>query len=285
MITARIILRALPLLICAMLAIPPATPAQESVETEEAYSFTKEELTQMLAPIALYPDSLIAQILMASTYPLEIVEAERWMRDKQNLKGDALNEALKEMNWDPSVKSLCHFPDVLIAMSDKLDQTTKLGDAFLGQEDDVMNTIQELRQKAEEQGNLKNTREQNVIVEQDIIRIEPVDPEVVSVPIYDPLYVYGPWWYPSYPPYYWYYPYGMSISGGYIGFGPGIYLGFGLFSWSIFDWHHHSIHMDVNKIHRFDRHHFSRYADRPYWRHDPGHRRGVAYRELSLIHI
>ena len=114
----------------------------------------------MLAPIALYPDSLIAQILMASTYPLEMVEAERWLRQNKELKGDALDDALQEKTWDPSVQSLCHFPDVLFAMSDKLDQTRKLGDAFLSQEDDVMATIQELRRKAEEQGNLKTTKEQ-----------------------------------------------------------------------------------------------------------------------------
>jgi hypothetical protein len=265
-----------------MLSIPPAAPAQDAVETGGGYSFSKEELTQMLAPIALYPDSLIAQILMASTYPLEIVEAERWLRDNKNLKGDALDEALKEMSWDPSVKSLCHFPDVLLSLSDKLDQTRKLGDAFLGQEDEVMTTIQELRQRAEDQGSLKNTREQNVIVEQDIIRIEPANPEVVYVPVYDPLYVYGPWWYPSYPPYYWYYPFGISLSHGFIGFGPSIHLGFGLFSWTFFDWNHRRIHIDVNKTHRFHRHHigsnFDR-NDRQHWRHDPGHRRGVAYRD------
>jgi hypothetical protein len=265
-----------------MLSIPLAAPAQDAVKTEGAYSFSKEELTQMLAPIALYPDSLVAQILMASTYPLEIVEAERWLRDNKNLKGDALDDVLKEMNWDPSVKSLCHFPEVLLALSDKLDQTRKLGDAFLGQEDEVMATIQELRQKAEEQGNLRSSREQNVIVEQDIIRIEPANPEVVYVPVYDPLYVYGPWWYPSYPPYYWYYPFGVSFNSGFIGFGPSIHLGFGLFSWTFFDWNHRRIHIDVNKTHRFHRHHIGRDFDRhgrTYWRHDAGHRRGVAYRD------
>lgn len=269
----------MPWIICAMLSIPTATPAQDAVETEESDSFTKQELTQMLAPIALYPDSLIAQILMASTYPIEIVEAERWLRGYKNLQGVELDEALKEKSWDPSVKSLCHFPDVLLSLSDKLDQTRKLGDAFLGQEDDVMAMIQELRQRAEEQGNLRNTREQNVIVEQDIIRIEPANPEVVYVPVYDPLYVYGPWWYPSYPPFYWYYPFGISLSGGFIGFGPSVHLGFGIFSWTFFDWNHRRIHIDVNKVHRFDRHQFRRYSDQPYWRHDPGHRRGVAYRD------
>jgi len=276
--TARIILSALPWIITAMLSIPPAVLAQDPVAVEENDRFRKEELTQLLAPIALYPDSLIAQILMASTYPLEIVEAERWLRGNKNLKGEALDEALKEKRWDPSVKSLCHLPDVLLPMSEKLDQTRKLGDAFLAQEVDVMATIQELRRKAEGQGNLKSTVEQKVVVEDEIIRIEPAEPEVVYLPVYDPLYVYGPWWYPAYPPYYWYYPPGISITGGFIGFGPRIFLGFGL-SWAWFDWPVHRIHIDINKTHRFHRHHVGRDFGRPHWRHDPWHRRGVAYRD------
>ncbi len=278
--TATIIKQGLAWIIIAMLVIPAGITAQEvSGEPEQIDRFKKEELTQMLAPIALYPDSLIAQILMASTYPLEVVEAERWVHQNKDLKGDALNEALKEKAWDPSIKSLCHFPDVLFAMSDKLDQTRKLGDAFLSQEGDVMDTIQELRRKAEDQGNLKTTEEQQVIVEQDDIRIEPTNPEVVYVPIYDPLYVYGPWWYPAYPPYYWYYPPGFIITGGYISFGPRIFIGVGLFSWVWFDWHFHHIHTDIHKTRRFRRHHDRRDFDRPIWRHDPGHRRGVAYRD------
>ena len=262
-----------------MLSIPPATPAQDSAAPEEDIRFKKEEISQMVASIALYPDSLIAQILMASTYPLEIVEAERWLRDNNALKGNALDEALKSKSWDPSVKSLCHFQDVLFAMSDKLDQTRKLGDAFLVQEDDVMATIQDLRRKAEEQGNLKSTKEQKVIVEREIIQIEPADPEVVYVPVYDPLYVYGPWWYPAYPPYYWYYPPGFAVTGGYIGFGPRVFVGFGLFSWAWFDWPVHRIHIDISKTQRFHRPHFRRGVDQRYWRHNPIHRRGVAYRD------
>jgi len=275
-----IIMQGFAWMIIAMLAIPPGIPAQEEAsEPEEAYRFKKEELTQMLAPVALYPDSLIAQILIASTYPLEVVEAERWLRQNKELKGDALDEALKDKTWDPSIKSLCHFPDLLFAMSDKLDQTRKLGDAFLSQEDEVMATIQELRQKAEEQGNLKTTEEQKIIVEQEIIRIEPAAPEVVYVPVYDPLYVYGPWWYPAYPPYYWYYPPGFIITGGYISFGPRIFIGFGWFSWVWFDWHVHHIHVDIHKTRRFHKHHAKRDFDRPIWRHNPRHRRGVAYRD------
>jgi hypothetical protein len=277
--TVTIIMRGLAWIIIAMLVMPAGVLAQDSAEPEQADRFNKEELTQMLAPIALYPDSLITQILMASTYPLEVVEAERWLRQNKDLKSDELDKALQEKTWDPSIKSLCHLPDVLITMSDKLDQTRKLGDAFLSQENDVMDTIQELRLKAQEQGNLETTKEQQVIVEQDDIRIEPTNPEVVYVPVYNPLYAYGPWWYPAYPPYSWYYPPGFAITSGFIGFGPGIFVGIGLFSWSWFDWHAHHIFIDFDRTRRFHRHHDRGDFGRHVWRHEPVHRRGVAYRD------
>jgi hypothetical protein len=272
-------MRGLAWMIIAMLFIPPGIPAQDFEQPEQTDRFRKEEMDQMLAPIALYPDSLIAQILMASTYPLEVVQAERWVQQNKTLTGDALDDALKEKSWDPSIKSLCHFPDVLFAMSDKLDQTSKLGDAFLSQKDDVIATIQQLRQKAEKQGNLKTTKEQKVIYEEDAIRIEPAVCQVVYVPVYDPLYVYGPWWYPAYPPYYWYYPPGVIITGGFISFGPHFFIGIDLFSWSWFDWHRHYIYIDVHKARRFHRFRHRHYSDRYFWRHDPVHRRGVAYRD------
>jgi len=124
------------------LVMPYGVMAQEAEKTEQPAMFTKEELAQMLAPIALYSDSLLANILMASTYPIEVVEAERWLKQNPNLKGDDLDKAMQDKTWDSSVKSLCHFPDVLYAMSDNLERTTRLGDAFLGQKDDVMDTVQ-----------------------------------------------------------------------------------------------------------------------------------------------
>jgi len=285
---ATLIIRGLTWMIIAMFFIPSGISAQDFEQLEQTDRFRKEELDQMLAPIALYPDSLIAQILMASTYPLEIVQAERWVEQNKSITGDALADALKEKSWDPSIKSLCHFPDVLFAMSDKLDQTSKLGDAFLSQNDDVMATIQQLRRKAATQGNLNTTKEQKVIHEEDAIRIEPAVRHVVYVPVYDPLYVYGPWWHSAYPPYYWHYPHSVIISGGFITFGPRFFVGIDLFSWSWFDWHRHYIYVDVHKARRFhrfrqkarrfhrfrQRHHSGRY----FWRHDPVHRRGVAYR-------
>ncbi len=277
---ARLIIQGLAWIIIAIFFIPPGIPAQDFDTPEQTDRFGKGELDQMLAPIALYPDSLIAQILMASTYPLEVVQAERWIQQNKTLTGDALDDALKEKSWDPSIKSLCHFPDVLFAMSEKLDQTSKLGDAFLGQKEDVMATIQELRRKAEIQGNLKTTKEQKVIHEADAIRIEPVDRRVVYVPVYDPLYVYGPWWYPAYPPYYWYYPPGVIITGGFISFGPRFFMGIDWFAWSWFDWHRHYIYIDVHKARRFHRFPDRHYAKHRFlWRHDPVHRRGVAYRD------
>ena len=277
--SARTFLRGLALMFIFMLMLPAGIGAQDSGEPDPADRFSKEELAQMLAPIALYPDSLIAQILMASTYPLEVVEAERWRRQNKDLKGDVLDNALRDKSWDPSVKSLCHYPDVLIAMSDKLDQTRKLGDAYLAQEADVMTTVQELRRRADEQGNLTTTREQTVITEQEVIRIEPTDPQMVYLPVYNPVYVYGPWWYPAYPPWYWYYPPGFIYTGGYISFGPGFFVGFGISSWCWFDWHNHYMYVDYDKTGHFHRHHDGGDSGKHYWKHDPGHRRGVAYRD------
>jgi hypothetical protein len=276
--TSAIMMRWLVLAIVAMFMIPPLISAQDPIEKEEPDRFQKEELVQMLAPIALYPDSLIAQILMASTYPLELGEAERWARQNKVLKDDALDAALQSKNWDSSVKSLCHFPDILFALSDKLDQTRKLGDAFLGQEDEVMATIQELRHKAQQQGNLKTTDKQEVIIEREVITIAPANPEVVYLPVYDPFYVYGPWWYPAYPPYYWYYPPGFVVNTGYIGYASPVYFGFG-FSWTWFDWHVRHVHVDYYKTKRFHRHYSYRDSGKDQWRHSPTHRRGVAYRD------
>ena len=265
-------------IIITLLAMPAGIMAQDAGDSDQAYRFSKEELTQMLAPIALYPDALTAQVLMASTYPLEIVEADRWMSQNKQLKGNDLDDALQGKSWDPSVKSLCHFPDILASMSDKLDQTRKLGDAFLGQEEEVMATIQGLRGKARDQGNLKTTGEQKVIVENDAIRIEPSNPEVIYVPVYDPAYVYGPWWYPAYPPYYWYYPLGY-IGGPYIGFGPSIFFGFDAFAWAFFDWPFHRINIDLRRTRNFNRN-FGRGGNAgTVWRHNPAHRNGVAYRD------
>lgn len=186
-------------LLTAIFAVSPVVPAAGSGTGKP---FKQEQLEQLLAPIALYPDALLAQVLMASTYPLEVVKADRWAKQNKKLKGEALTSALDKMEWDTSVKTLVSFPQVLSMMSEKLDWTQGLGDAFIAQQADVMNTVQKLRAGARSHDNLKSTREQTVIVEEKVIRIEPADPQVIYIPSYDPAVVYGTWPAPAYPPYY-----------------------------------------------------------------------------------
>ena len=157
----------------------------------------------MLAPIALYPDSLLSQILMAATYPLEVVEAARWSRAHPGLKGDEAVRAADSYNWDPSVKSLVAFPQILDMMDDMLDWTQRLGDAFLDQESQVMDTVQNLRRRAYDAGNLRSTDQYRVDPQGPVIVIEAPNPLEYYVPYYDPFVIYGSWWWPTYPPVYW----------------------------------------------------------------------------------
>jgi hypothetical protein len=206
-----------------LLPWPPLASAQDS---PQAALFKPEELVQLVAPIALYADALLAQILMASTYPLDIVSAARWVKANPNLKDQALENALQAQIWDPSVKSLVAFPQVLTMLNEKLDWTQKLGDAFLAQQKDVMDTVQRLRAKAQAQGNLITTSQQKVIVEQPagsqttVVKIEPASPQVVYIPTYNPTVVYGGWPYPAYPPYA-YYPPGYVAATSLMSFGVG----------------------------------------------------------------
>jgi hypothetical protein len=251
-------------------------------------SFTSDRLEQMAAPIALYPDALVAQVLMASTYPLEIVAAYRWLEKNPNLTGSALAEALKQFEWDPSVKSLCGFPTLLKQMSDNLDWTRDLGDAFLGQQEELMDTIQRMRAKALEAGNLKTTEEQRVTRETEVVVIEPVNPEIIYVPSYSALVVYGSGWY--YP--YWYYPYFYyppAVGFGYLYFGLGYAWGVGL--WGGCDWHHHSVYVHADHYNKFNSHtcHHPKDHKTPHsadghadWKHDPDHRQGVGYRSSRV---
>ena len=256
--------------------------------------FRQEELEQMLAPIALYPDPLLVQMLMAATYPLEVVEAARWAIANPDLKGDQLAFALEQKSWDPSVKSLVDFPNALAMMDGNLDWTQRLGDAFLAQKDQVMDTIQYLRGKAQAQGNLMTTAEQVVTNRDETIVIEPANPQVIYVPVYNPAVVYGSWWYPDYPPYY-YYPPGYvigSIVGGIINFGVGLFLGAAWwgYAWGGFDWYNHGVYCNPYRYNNYNyRNYHHGYANRPSpgpgghgeWRHDPGHRRNVAYRDTN----
>jgi hypothetical protein len=262
-------------LLVLFMAAPPWLFAQDQGDKQ---TFSQAELDQMLAPIALYPDSLLAQILMASTYPLELVMADRWVRENKGLQGDQLNAELDKQDWDPSVKALVPFPQVLAMMSEKLDWTERLGDAFLDQQDAVMDTIQKLRGKAEETGNLKSGNEQMVTNDGGDIEIAPTNPEVIYVPVYNPNIVYGPWWYPDYPPF-WYYPPGFVVARIVFSFPFFCTVGpFWWFGWGHWDWHHHSVfvnvdrHININRSQIRDTH-----IRAETWHHDVAHRRGVLY--------
>ena len=260
-----------------LFALSPLVFAQDQ---PAARRFGQEELDQMLAPIALYPDSLLAQILMAATYPLEVVQADRWTKANRNLTGDQLNDALDNKDWDPSVKALVPFPQVLTMISERLEWTQKLGDAFLDQEDEVMDTVQKLRARAEAAGNLRDTEQQRVIVEEGDIVIEPAQPEVVYVPVYDPFVIYGPWWYPAFPPFFFPPPPGVIVVRGF-GFWPRIVVGrtWG-HAWGHWDWHHHSINVNINRSINVNRNiNVTRSSiQTTRWQHDVSHRKGVSYR-------
>lgn len=184
-----------------------------------AAAFKAEELDALLAPIALYPDSLLAQILMASTYPLEVVQAARWSKANPKLSGDEAVKKVGNESWDVSVMSLVAFPNVLEMMDEKLDWTQKLGNAFLAQQKDVMASIQRLRSRARSSGNLESNQQQVVRTEAQSIIIEPAQPQTIYVPTYNPTVVYGAWPYPACPPYY--YP-------GVVAWYPGAGLAYGL---------------------------------------------------------
>jgi hypothetical protein len=219
---------------------------------------------------------------MAATYPLEVVQAARWSRANSHLKGQDAARAVEPMDWDPSVKSLVAFPQILHRMDEQLDWTQRLGEAFLEQEPHVMDAIQGLRQRAATAGNLR-TNEQTRVARQDgHILVDPVHPQVVYVPYYDPAVVYGPWWWPAYPPVYWGPPPGYYAWPAYA---PGFFWGSGIvisagFFFGHFDWHHRH----VNVVHAHP-HHAARgaTAGKPVtWQHDPVHRRNVPYRHAVL---
>jgi hypothetical protein len=273
-----------------VLALILFIPAVVLGQNESKKAFSQEELEQMLAPIALYPDSLLTQVLMASTYPIEIVQADRFAKKNKDLKGQKLLEAAKNEDWDPTVKALLEFPEVLAMMSEKLDWTTKLGDAFLAQQKEVLDSVQRLRKKAEESGNLKTTKEQKVIVEKETIVIQPSNPEVIYVPSYNPTVVYGAWPYPAYPPYP-YYPPGYGFAAATFGFMAGVAIGSSGCCWGSANWGHGEVDIDVNRENNFTKNNYNKERATQYqqkrgqqggqqkWQHNPESRRGAAYRD------
>jgi uncharacterized membrane protein YgcG len=239
-----------------------------SASQASAPAFSRQQLDQMLAPVALYPDALLAQVLMAATYPTEVVEAARWVQENNGLTGIALQDALQSQPWDASVKSLCAFPTVLERMSEGLGWTQELGDAFIDQQQQVMDSVQRLRRKAQAAGTLASNPQQTVAVDNNTITIAPASPQVVYVPTYDPAFAYGSWSWPDYPPYYPSY-WGPGLGAGFF-WGAGFFAGAAL--WGGFDWRHHEVHRDLGRFNEFNRSHI---VDSQ-WHHDLGHR-GLAF--------
>jgi hypothetical protein len=269
-----------------MLVLMMAAPAAIA---QDRVPFRQEELDQMLAPIALYPDPLLSQVLMASTYPLEVVQASRWSRANPGLKGQEAVRAAGQMDWDPSVQSLAAFPQVLAMMDDKIEWTERLGEAFLAQPEDVMDSVQALRRRADAAGNLLSSEQMRVARQGPVIAILPPGPEIVYVPYYDPMVVYGPWWYPAYPPVFWaapsaYYVIPARRPGFY--WSSGIVISAGFF-FGHTDWqrrrvtvvHNHVTNVTVNRTTVINPPAASR--TRTTWQHDPAHRRGAPFRNAE----
>ena len=259
----------------------PASPAAE--QSAQAPVFSSQQLDSLLAPIALYPDTLLSQVLMAATYPLEVVQASRWSKANGDKGGEAAVNQAASQPWDPSVQSLVGFPNVLNMMSDQLDWTQNLGDAFLAQERDVIDSIQRLRRQAQQAGNLKSSPQQNVVTQGQTIVIEPAQPSVIYVPAYNPTVVYGAWPYPSYPPAYYpgvmsWYPGQALVSG--LAWGTGFAMAGAMYGG--FNWGRGEVNVNVNNYNRYSRNSNNVYrgGDNT-WRHDPQHRGSVGYRDQN----
>jgi hypothetical protein len=243
-------------------------------------------LNNLVAPIALYPDPLLGQVLAASTYPLEIVEAQQWLQKNSNLSGAQLMDATKQQNWDPSIQALVAFPDAMRLLSNDIRWTTDLGNAFLAQQSDVMRAVQGMRARAEANGRLTNTPQQVVTTDtqdnQSAIEIQPANPQVIYVPVYNPAYVWGPPAWGAYPDLW--YPDGFGFG---FGFGPGIYIGsffpgWGGWGWGC-GWFGNGLFVNTGFFSRYGFRGFGGgfvgrgFGGRSAWAHDPGHRMGVPY--------
>lgn len=270
---------------------PPPPPQAQGQPAPAAPPLPARQLDDLVAPIALYPDTLLSEILVASTYPLEVVEAQQWLQQNRNLKGQQLMDAAQKQNWDPSVQALVAFPDVLAKLNQDVRWTTDLGNAFLAQQGEVMAAVQRMRARAEADGKLESTPQENVTTTtqngQTAIQIEPPNPQVVYVPVYNPAYVWGPPAYGYYPPLL-YPPLDVGFSflpgidlGFYFGGGWGLYGGFG-WGWGP-NWFAGNIIVNPYFFHRFgfrDFHPGFRGSD--IWAHNPEHRLGVAYPDRAL---
>jgi len=269
----------------ALCAANPQAPSSPVAHTQAQF-LTANQLTDLVAPIALYPDGLLSQVLVASTYPLEVVEAQQWLQRNSTLRGTKLIEAAKQKSWDPSVQALVAFPDVLNLLNQDIDWTMSLGNAILARQADVMAAVQQLRSSAQANGHLTSTPQQTVSTEnqggQTGIVIQPANPDVIYVPAYDPTYVWGPpvWgYYPSL-----YYP---TFGFGWwpvinIGFCFGGWSGWGGWGWGP-NWFGHTIFVNNVFFHQYGFHGvFGAGVSRFPWSHDPGHRLGVPYPNQQL---
>ena len=256
----------------------------QQVKQQEEQQFSEAELAQMLAPIALYPDSLLTHILISSTYPIEIIEAHRWLKKNDKLNADQISKAIKRFDWDASVKALVPFEQILSRLSDDLSWMQQLGDAFLQDETRVLESIQALREQAKLAGNLGKMENMDVSYEDNNIIIEPLEKEIVYVPYYDTRMVYGAWYWSSYPPVYWTPSHRVYVNH----YNPfywhsGINVSFNYF-FSTFNWpNRHVVVVNPHKSQHRYYHQRSRrliassgYAKR--WSHQPVHRKGVAYK-------
>lgn len=229
---------------CASEAVLP----QSSAETAQGAQLSPDELNQLVAPIALYPDALVAQIVAAASYPTEVVEAERWMQQHFDLRGQALAQAVDPQPWDPSVKALTQFSSVLASMDKNLSWTSALGEAYVNEPQNVLDAVQVMRRRAQQAGNLKSTPQETVTDDRQTIAIAPAIPEVVYVPEYDPWTVYGA---PVA-----FYPDWVGVPGAFY-YGPGIDfgLGIGLFAGFGWGWHHWEADWHRHDL-RYDHHHY-----------------------------
>ena len=269
------------IMIALLCTVPVRAMAQQPATTPTQPPLRVAELDQLLAPIALYPDSLLSEVLIASTYPLEVVQADRWAKSNKALTGEALTAALAKQSWDDSVKALVAVPSVLTMMSEQLDWTQKLGDAVLAQQPDVMDAIQRLRSRAQASGKLKSTKEQTVTVktegQKQYVEIEPASPNELYVPYYEPAAVYGNWPYPDYAPYYFpppagYFPGGVLATG--IAFAAAAAVRYAF--WSNCDWGRGNINVVTNRSANINN------INRGKWEHNPAHRQGVRYSNADV---
>jgi hypothetical protein len=283
-------------ILCALALLPgdrmvyaQAAPQQGASSGQDAPKIPNDQLDSLVAPIALYPDPLLSQVLVASTYPLEIIQLQQWMAQHKDLKGDALTTAVQKEDWDPSIQAMSVLPDAVKQLADNIKWTTDLGNAFLAQQADVMDAVQRMRMKAKNAGNLKSTEQQKVEVQtvesKTVVVIQQANPQIVYVPSYNPVVVYGPPVYP-YPPIY-YPPPGYYAAGVAIAFGVGIAIGAAYHGgWGYgCGWGHSSININVNNnyVSHYNRtninngNRVSHHNNGGTWQHNPQHRGGAPY--------